>query len=350
MSDFARDDLSQLVDRVRGDLNSRLPGADSFLRRTFVNALAVAWAGLLFLLYAFLDSLAKELMPDTAVVWLSRHLSMWGIIVKSATFARRQVTLNGTVDAVVDADTVLQRQDGFQYKTVGSVTFTGATATASIIALVAGAAGNAAPGSSLSFVSPVSGVSSTCVVSADGRVDGVDVEGKEAARARMLERIRKPPQGGSQTDYEQWAKEVSGVTRAWVYPLAMGAGTVSVTFVIDGREDIIPTVDDVATVAAYIQARRPVTATVHVFAPIADVHDYSVSITPDTTAVRTAVEAELRDLYARDAEPGGTILRTRMDEALSVAKGELDHELFTPAGDMTAAAGHLPILGTISWV
>ena len=49
----------------------------------------------------------------------------------------------------------------------------------------------------------------------------------------MPEAFQEKPQGGSDADYKKWALAVSGVTRAWVEPRLMGAGTVGVYIMID---------------------------------------------------------------------------------------------------------------------
>jgi uncharacterized phage protein gp47/JayE len=49
-----------------------------------------------------------------------------------------------------------------------------------------------------------------------------------------------PPQGGASADYLAWLLAQPGVTRAWVFSLNRGAGTVDDAFVMDGRANIIP--------------------------------------------------------------------------------------------------------------
>ncbi|HTW71490.1 MAG TPA: baseplate J/gp47 family protein [Acetobacteraceae bacterium] len=58
-----------------------------------------------------------------------------------------------------------------------------------------------------------------------------------------------------------------GVTRAWVFPLNRGPGTVDGAFVMDGRANTIPQPADVAAVQSAINLLRPVTAHCQVFAP-----------------------------------------------------------------------------------
>jgi uncharacterized phage protein gp47/JayE len=91
--------------------------------------------------------------------------------------------------------------------------------------------------------------------------DGSDEESTDELRARLLARLQNPPHGGNATDYEAWAKEVSGVTRAWSYPLELGAGTVTVRFVRDDDASPIPDAGEVAavqlTLTRFAQSRLP---------------------------------------------------------------------------------------------
>ncbi|WP_413462564.1 baseplate J/gp47 family protein [Kingella kingae] len=40
--------------------------------------------------------------------------------------------------------------------------------------------------------------------------------------------MRRPPAGGNQYDYKNWALSVDGVSSAYVYPLRRGLGTVDI--------------------------------------------------------------------------------------------------------------------------
>ena len=143
------------------------------------------------------------------------------------------------------------------------------------------------------------------------------------------------------------------VTRAWVArALARGLGTVDVYVMTDdATANGIPTAAVVAIVQAYIDARRPVTADVDVFAPTAEELDITINnATPSTQAVQDAIEAELGDLIRRESEPGGTILISRIREAISTAQGETDHELTAPVADVAvAASAEISVLGTVTF-
>jgi uncharacterized phage protein gp47/JayE len=107
----------------------------------------------------------------------------------------------------------------------------------------------------------------------------------------------------------------------------------------------------VQRVQTHIDPLKPATAKEFLaFAPEPLSLQITLTITPDTTAVRAAVEAEIRDLIAREAEPGITIYRSHIDEAVSLARGETDHVLIAPAADVEVPAGYFPMLESVEFV
>jgi uncharacterized phage protein gp47/JayE len=347
---FARPTLSDLIARDRADLDARLPGADSRLRRSTLDVLARTHAGALHGAYGYLDYIAEQILPDTAdAEHLARWATIFGLTRKAAVLAAGTATLTGTNGIVAPAGTVLMRADGARYLITADATIAGGTAAASIEAEDAGADAGMDTGQQLTFASPIAGIQAIATIAAPGIAGGLDEEDDASLRARLLARIAQQPAGGAEGDYIRWAREVPEVTRAWVYPNMNGLGTVGLTFTMDGRDNIIPLTADVNAVAAHIDPLRPVTADVDVFAPVADPLNFTIDLTPDTTAVRNAVAAELRDLIAREAEPGGTLLISHIREAISIAAGETDHVLTAPSANVTAAAGEITVFGAITW-
>ncbi|WP_176473421.1 baseplate J/gp47 family protein [Sphingopyxis sp. GW247-27LB] len=348
---FNRPTLSGLIERIRADLDSRLPGADARLPASVLDVLARSYAGTASNLYGYVDWLARQILPDTAEAeLLGRHAAIWGLTRKAAIGATGSVALTGVEGTPVPAGTALIRDDEVEYRTTAAVAI-GAGATSVAVEEVAGGpAGDTATGTVLRFVAPIAGVNAAATVEAPGIAGGAAEEDDEALRARLLTRIRTPPKGGAVGDYEQWTLEFPEVTRAWVFPLWMGAGTVGVTFVLDNRPDILPLPADIEAVDAWLAPLRPVTADVVVFAPEAFPIDLRIKLVPDTADVRAAVVAELDDFFARDAQPGGTIYLSRLREAISIAAGETWHDLQLPELNVEVAPGSLPMLGEVEWV
>ncbi len=351
---FERPPLETLVARTKQDFESRLQTAGSLLRRAVATVFARVLAGAAHLLHGHLEFVGEQVMPDTAIVkYLERWASIWGISRTPAAYAGGSVDMTGTNGGVIPAGTKYSRADGWEYESQAEATIAAGVASVEVEALTAGADGNAEEDVELVLVTPITGVNSSGYVDSDELSGGADEEDDDGLRERVLDRIRRPPMGGAEADYEKWALEVAGVTRVWVYPEYTGPGTVGVTFVRDDDgtgSDIIPDAGEVEDVQDYIDARRPVTAAVTVFAPVADPVALTITVVPNTTAVKAAVENELADMFYRDGEPGGTILLSRIHEAISLAAGESDHTLTVPAANYDAAAGDLPMLGTITWV
>ncbi|MQY50186.1 baseplate J/gp47 family protein [Rhodocyclus gracilis] len=354
---FVRPDLPTLIERAVADIESRFPGADARLRRSNLTVLSRVHAGAVHGLYGYLDWIARQILVDKCDDdVLERHAAIWlksGRV--SAFYAAGAATVTGSNGTVIEAGAVFRRQDGAAFVTKGETTVIGGTAVLALEASEPGQAGNTPAGSPLGIESPIDGLNATATVGIDGLSGGADIEDIESLRARVLARIQQTPHGGAAHDYVAWALEVPGVTRAWCYPLEMGDGTVTVRFVRDNDASLIPDAAEVAAVQAYIDAQRPIGMELFVVAPIAAPLAFQIQLTPATASVKAAVEASLRDLLIREAEPEGggnegKIPLSHIREAISLAAGETDHVLLSPVADITLSVGQIATFGGIAWV
>lgn len=354
---FTRPTLTELVDRIETDFISRLALVGAVLRRSTVRVLSRVIAGAAHMLHGHLDFISWQLFPDlSAAEFLVRQAALFGLVKTAPTFATAVLGVTGVNATVIPPGTTLTRSDGAEYTTDAEVTIAAGVAAPAVTAVLAGEDGTLTVGVVLNFQSPIAGIDSTAEVDSV-TTDGTDEETTDALRVRLLARMQAPPHGGNDADYETWAKEVAGVTRAWVYPRALGAGTVKVIFVRDDDADLIPSAGEVTTVQTHLGTMRPTTAAVTAAAPVASAMALEIVVVPDTAATRAAVEAELEDMIYRDAEPGdaadasaGTILLSQIRGAISNADGVTDYELTDPVADVTVAAGYLTVLGTITWI
>jgi uncharacterized phage protein gp47/JayE len=345
---FVRPTLPELIDRIGQDLSSRLNTVGAPLRRALTKVMSRVMAGAAHGLHGHLAYLADQLFPDKSEAeFLVRQGSLFIGQPLTATFATGTITVTGTDATVIPADSVLTRSDGALFSVDADATIASGVATVSVTAELAGKDGNCDAGVALTFQESIAGVDAQgTAVEISG---GTDQEDPEDYRTRMLERMRTSPSGGAAADYPAWAKQVSGVTRAWVYPGELGAGTVVVRFMRDNDVSPIPDSGEVAAVQAYLNTVRPVTAAVTTMAPVANSTNFSIHISPDTTANRAAVAAELADLLANETEPGGTLLVAFIRTAIGTAVPDLDYTLISPVADVTSATGHIPQMGTIAW-
>lgn len=287
-------------------------------------------------------------------LFLIRIAAKHGITPTPAAFATGTLEATGINTSVIPIGTAYVRDDGATFEVTVGGTITLGVASITVVADLAGLDGNMLTADELNLESPVTGIDTLATVEAPGILGGLDEESTEDLRARYLLRRREPPSGGGDQDYEAWALEVSGVTRAWVARHESGLGTVAIRFVLDNEVSIFPGAPKVAEVQANIDSKRPTTAEPTVVAPVDDPVAFTIELVDDTTANRTAVEAELTDLILREGEPGdgaglGEILLSAMRTAIGNAAGG-DYTLTVPSADHVPTTGDLPTMGTITWV
>jgi len=153
------------------------------------------------------------------------------------------------------------------------------------------------------------------------------------------------------------------ITRSWCIPEYQGLGTVGVTFVLDEQiGTIIPNTALVSAVREYLVSHTDVVTSktvgvyvtaepgMHVFAPEPLAVDFEIQLSPNDSITQTAITTEIDAFIRREGGPAETLYRSRISEAISIATGEAQHNLITPASDVTASTTQVQILGTITYV
>lgn len=346
---FARPDLNTIDRRVRADIEANMNAVPIVRRGSVLAGIARGLAGLSHAAHGHLDWIYKQVFADTAdAAQLERQAGFYGITRAAPAPATGQVDLTGTDGTLIDAGTALGHEDGLEFVTTEAGIIAGGIVTVSVVARDNGSAGNLDAAAPLVLLSPPAGVDSAAAVAAPGLAGGADTETDDRLRQRLLERMRKPPQGGAAHDYVAWAKTVPGITRVWVTSESLGAVTVRVV-ADDAAHGPAPNAGELAAVQAAIDAVRPVTAEVSVIAPALLDVDVTLSVTPDTPEIRAGVEAALAELIRREGAPGVVIPLTHIAEAISLAPGEHDHALTAPVADIAPAAGQMPVLGQVTF-
>lgn len=361
---FERPTLEEIVDRIKGDFKSLL-GLPTILRRGLLDVTSKVVGAASHTLHGHIQDNKKQLFADSAdEEFLLRIGTIYGLPQNEATFAQLNIDITGTTGGTVDINTIYQRSDGAQYKLNAEVVAPNAGTAPGVITSVDpnsdGFDGNIDDGSTVSLLSPIAGVASEAIVTSTA-VEADDQELIEDYRVRLLERIRNPPSGGTVNDYIAFAKTVSGVTRVFVLPSHLGEGTVGLTFVEDNEDPIIPSVAKVLEVQIAVAELKPISADLFVFAPAETTLDLQIALKPNTTVVQNAVNAEIDDLLLRDAQVrdaidpelvgldvrfDGKILLSRINEAISIAAGEVDHVLINPTADVQPEIGGIVTKGT----
>lgn len=334
----------------RDNLSAYLPGADASVPNSVLRVLSDQNAGGAYLTLLYLDWLSRQFLVDTAETeWLDRHAQIWLNGRKASTYASGTVNVTGAPGVLLPSGSIFQSSDAIQYQTTQDY-YLGTESTAvAVNALSAGSAGNRTAGAILNLTVAASGVDAQAT--AILITGGADAENDDDLRTRVLLRIRKTPMGGDADDYVQWALSVPGITRAWVAPLELGIGTVTVRVMADdlrASSGGFPIQDDLNAVIAYLNTVRPVaTKDLFVYGPI----PYPLTIrianlSSDTPSTRIAIEAALRKMLFDRAAPGQTIFASWVAEAISGALGEESHDLYFSNAVMPSK-GHMATLAAI---
>ena len=335
----------------------RAPGKPRF---SVVKILSNALAAVTLSLYIYADNLARGLLPDSASrSVLSRWAAIFGVSRKRSSKATGEVLIEGTRVTRVPLGTLMQDEDGNRYQTTEVQIIGQSIKPFKVESMKAGRDKNKAPGSILTLVNTLAGVNSRIEVSGTGLTGASSEETDEQLRVRLLDRIKNPPRGGSIRDYEAWALEVPGVTRAWAFSeYEDQSNAVGVTFTLDNQEDIIPQEesDKFKQVESYLKERAPIGADLNLFVPIEFEVRPRVRITPDTPELRFEIEQELKDFFFRNAEVGdgetdaGTILISQLRETISSVEGEADNEILEPTENIEVVFGQLAVLVGVDFV
>jgi len=359
---FSRPTLTELVDRITSDMETRITGVGSLFRRSILKVLCKVFAGAIHLCYGYLFYMADQLFISTADDnYINVHATEYGLSASEGGKATGTGTVTGTTGYIIPADTKIQSADGYIYLIDSEVTLVLGTGTVTFTAEVIGDDYNDDGGIILNFISPISNIDSTITVNSTGIISGEDAETADEVREKILQRKRLPPHGGTLFDYEIWMKEVSGVTRAWAFDQYMGNGTVGCAFVCDNDASIYPTQTKRDEVEDYLISHSDPASGDTVGIPVGGSGgmtmiameefsiDFTIKLYPNTSAVQTTVEAELTNLFLREAAPGETLHLSQISEAISAAAGEEYHEITTPSIHITADYNEVPLVGTVTF-
>ncbi|WP_240327239.1 baseplate J/gp47 family protein [Burkholderia sp. IDO3] len=376
------------MSEVAADISSSLQGADALLRFAVLRVIGKIQAGMSNLQFGYLDWISKMSVPFTAE---DEYLEGWAALKKvyrkAASKAQLTASFTGTPGKVLSAGTAVVRGDGVSYTTSTTGTVgPGGDVTVTIVADIAGASGNADPGTAVSLGAAVDGILTSGAI-ASNVSSGADIEENDSLRERMLEAYQNSPQGGDVDDYVGWAKDVAGVTRAWCSPNGFGAGTVVVYTMWDEAEAVhggfpqgadgisqfdqgpggIPrgtvATGDQLVVADSIVKVQPVTALVYSCSPIANNLTITLSgLMGATTATRQAIAAAISDVLFRNGDPrSGTVNRDDISAAIrsvsgtsgflvDLIQGVVGTTTTTYPGNITSGVGQIPVLANVLYV
>ncbi|NNP68970.1 baseplate J/gp47 family protein [Acinetobacter sp. Ac_5812] len=365
---FKRPTLTALIQRALQNITSSLPQSDALLRFSNLNVLGTTLAGMNHQQYGYLDYIALQATPYTAT---DEYLAAWGalrgIYQKAATQATGPVSFNAVAGSEIANGTTIIRSDGKQYTVINSI-YAAGVVTTTIQAVadpdgINGVDGNCSADTQFALGQSISGVNSS---GTSGLITGgADLESEADFKARVIAAYQSTPQGGAKNDYEEWATQVSIVSRAWCVPLIYGPPTVGVYFLVEptaanphglpqGTNGVAssewrgtPATGDQLIVADYIYPKRPVTALVHLLSPT--IETINMNITGVRPIDRAAVTVSLHEAFLNNSAPGKKVVLANLWAAINKVDGTDDFKIITPNDDIPVAPSSIAVLGNITW-
>ncbi|MCO1599818.1 baseplate J/gp47 family protein [Desulfosporosinus nitroreducens] len=223
--------------------------------------------------------------------YLDRKVSEQNITRKPATNATGNVTITGQHGAIIKTGMKVSSASlTYTYDSEDKVIGVTTIETVMVKCDTLGSIGNV-PSDTIKFF-PVSVAGLSAVTNNDAFTNGYDGEPDNELRERYLEKIRTPPTSGNKYHYSNWAKEVTGIGDAKVFPLWAGAGTVKVVIIDSNKQP--PGSELVVDVANNIEDHRPIGATVTVEAAAGKDIDISVSLTISSEYTQNQVEINIQ--------------------------------------------------------
>ncbi|ECY3258963.1 baseplate J/gp47 family protein [Salmonella enterica subsp. enterica serovar Alachua] len=374
--------LTQLRQQVKGDILAELPETGGLLRFSNLGIMGNVQAGMAYMHYGYLDYIALQSTPFTSTdEYLEGWAGLKNVYRKAATAATcPSCVFTGMPGAVVSAGAKLNRADGYQYKTDALVTIgsdgTGASSVTAVLPDASsdptggGLEGNAASGTVVMLDQSFNGINTTATFTS-AATGGTNIERDPQLRSRMLKAYQKTPQGGNNTDFENWALSVEGVTRAWSVPRLMGAGSEGVYIMCDGSDRsnngfpvgtdgvsqyeswgyYAKATGDQLRVADHIYSLQTVTCLTYIASPVPKVIDFEISgITETEIDLIPLITTAINTVFFENGTPDGTgkINLSDINTAIAAIPGTEGFILNSPTSNINLALGELPQCGTVT--
>lgn len=288
-------------------------------------------------------------VDETSGIYIDRRCAEYGITRKPGTRATATVTFAGSDGTEVPEGTAVQTADGKVFLTDKPVMIVSGIVDADVTAAEVGSSYNVRADAITTLQNSI-GVT---VQSSTEAVGGTDMESDEALVQRLYAVWRSPATSGNAAHYEQWALEVDGIGKAKVWPCWNGGGTVKV--VILGSSQEPPSPEQVAAVAAHIEAVRPICVDVTVEAAETLTVDVAATVVLDGTRSAQGVQEQFRQLldeYLKSiAFVSSAVIYNRIAYMLLSIDGVQDFTALTVNGgetNITLEDNQVPVVGEVS--
>lgn len=181
------------------------------------------------------DILSLGFIEDTFDTYLDKRVSELGVYRKQGSKAIGEIKVEGKEGAIITNGTLIKANDLY-FTVLNDIELP----TDNILYVEANEVGykyNLLANTEFELVEKNDKV--TSLINETDFKNGIDIESDEDLRKRFIKVVNNPSASGNKNHYEEWALEVNGVSRAIVYPLWNGNGTVKVMVVGNGNKPVL---------------------------------------------------------------------------------------------------------------
>ena len=181
------------------------------------------------------DILSLGFIEDTFDTYLDKRVSELGVYRKQGSKAIGEIKVEGKEGAIITNGTLIKANDLY-FTVLNDIELP----TDNILYVEANEVGykyNLLTNTEFELVEKNDKV--TSLINETDFKNGIDIESDEDLRKRFIKVVNNPSASGNKNHYEEWALEVNGVSRAIVYPLWNGNGTVKVMVVGNDNKPVL---------------------------------------------------------------------------------------------------------------
>ena len=343
--------LEEIYQRLAAEFQARTgktAGGSSELAVRFY-----AVAAQIYSLYIQAEWTRRQCFPQTATGEdLDKHAQLRGIARRQAAKAtgtvRFYVSEPQATDTEIPEGTVCMTAAGVRFLTARAAEVAAGKTFADVpvIADAAGAAGSVGANTIVFMAQPP--VRIAACSNLEPLANGLDEEGDEDLRARVLATYQRLANGANNAFYRQAAMSFGEVAAVTVLPKYDGVGTVGVVPAAQGG---MPSEELIAEMQAYFDRVREIACKVQVIPPVEHKVDLELKLWVqegrDFDAVADTVKQTLKNWFSGE-RLGQPVLRAQLTSLVFGVDGAANCELVQPEADLSLDSETLPVLNKLT--
>ncbi|WMJ80998.1 baseplate J/gp47 family protein [Clostridium sp. MB40-C1] len=343
------DDRKIIQNRILEKINDKYDKSEGSFYYDNAAALAIELEDKYKDLYAILD---KYFVDTSSGEFLRRKAEERGVYWKTPTKATTTVIVTGGEGAkIVKGDKVASDTVNFTFLEDKIIDSEGKIEV-KVICEEYGSIGNV-PVDSIKYF-PITLKGLTSVTNQNPVTNGYDGETDEELRQRYYDKVRTPATSGNKYHFRNWAKEVTGVGDARVFPLWNGNGTVKVVIINSNKKGADKELID--KVFNHIEENRPIGAEVTVISANEDSIDIKVSLVVDTKNynienVKEDIISSITEYLKEIAFIGNYVSYAKIGSLIYNTKGVIDYsnlKLNDKTANITIGDEEVAVLGGVT--